>query len=121
MTELKCPFCHKKLQSDDLLCSCINEKCEESFDMVGTELLWQKVIDLQDDLLALETELAKCKKQVKKLRKQNRTLTESLGEYFNRWIDANIQALKNKDQIRHLTEQEQARHQAIIDQIKGGK
>jgi hypothetical protein len=74
-----------------------------------------------DDLLALETELAKCKKQVKKLREQNRTLTESLGEYFNRWIDANIQAIKDKDQIRVLTEQEQARHQLIIDQIKGLK
>lgn len=74
-----------------------------------------------DDLLALETELAKYKKQVKKLREQNRTLTESLGEYFNRWMDANIQAIKDKDQIRVLTEQEQARHQLIIDQLKGLK
>ena len=57
MTELKCPFCHKKLQSDDLLCSCINEKCEESFDMVGTELLWQKVIDLQYDLIDTKKKL----------------------------------------------------------------
>ena len=74
-----------------------------------------------DDLLALETELAKCKKQIKKLRKQNRILRESLAEYFNKWIDANIQAMKDKDQIRVLTEQEQARHQLIIDQLKGGK
>ena len=50
MTELKCPFCHKRLQNDDLLCSCINEKCEESFDMVGTEMIWQKVIDLKEEL-----------------------------------------------------------------------
>lgn len=74
-----------------------------------------------DDLLALETELAKCKKQVKKLREQNRILRESVGEYFNKWIDANIQAIKDKDQIRVLTEQEQARHQLIIDQLKGLK
>ena len=74
-----------------------------------------------DDLLALETELAKCKKQIKKLCKQNRILRESLAEYFNKWIDANIQAMKDKDQIRVLTEQEQARHQLIIDQLKGGK
>lgn len=74
-----------------------------------------------DDLMALESELAKCKKQVKKLRKQNRILRESLGEYFNKWIDANIQLIKDKDQIRHLTEQEQARHQLIIDQLKGLK
>ena len=75
--------------------------------MYGSKEMWQ--------------ELAKCKEQIKKLRKQNRTLTESLGEYFNRWIDASIQAIKNKDQVRVLTEQEQARHQAIINQIKGGK
>ena len=47
---MKCPFCQQKLQYDDLLCSCINEHCEESFDMVGTELLWQKVIDLKQEI-----------------------------------------------------------------------
>ena len=49
--ELVCPFCQQKLDYDDLLCSCINEHCEESFDMVGTELLWQKVIDLKQELI----------------------------------------------------------------------
>ena len=51
MSELKCPFCQQELDYDDLLCSCINEYCEESFDMVGTELLWQKVIDLKQELI----------------------------------------------------------------------
>ena len=50
MSNLKCPFCQQKLDYDDLLCSCINEHCEESFDMVGTELLWQKVIDLKQEI-----------------------------------------------------------------------
>lgn len=50
MSKLKCPFCQQKLDYDDLLCSCINEHCEESFDMVGTELLWQKVIDLKQEI-----------------------------------------------------------------------
>ena len=50
MSELKCPFCQQELDYDDLLCSCINEYCEESFDMVGTELLWQKVIDLKQEI-----------------------------------------------------------------------
>lgn len=50
MSKLKCPFCKQTLQYDDLLCSCINEHCEESFDMVGTELLWQKVIDLKQEI-----------------------------------------------------------------------
>lgn len=49
-TKLKCPFCNKKLDNDDMLCSCINEYCEESFDMVGTEMMWQKVIDLKEEL-----------------------------------------------------------------------
>lgn len=48
--KLICPFCQQELQYDDLLCSCINEYCEESFDMVGTELLWQKVINLKQEL-----------------------------------------------------------------------
>lgn len=51
MSDMKCPFCRQKLDYDDLLCSCINEHCEESFDMVGTELLWQKVIDLKQELI----------------------------------------------------------------------
>ncbi len=50
MSKLKCPFCQQKLQYDDLLCNCINEHCEESFDMVGTEMLWQKVIDLKQEI-----------------------------------------------------------------------
>ena len=50
MSDMKCPFCQQELDYDDLLCSCINEYCEESFDMVGTELLWQKVIDLKQEL-----------------------------------------------------------------------
>ena len=50
MNDMKCPFCQHKLQYDDLLCSCVNEHCEESFDMVGTELLWQKVIDLKQEI-----------------------------------------------------------------------
>ena len=49
-TKLKCPFCNEKLDNDDVLCSCINEYCEESFDMVGTEMIWQKVIDLKEEL-----------------------------------------------------------------------
>lgn len=75
--------------------------------MYGSKEMWQ--------------ELTNNKQQIKKLRKQNRILRESLGEYFNKWIDASIQAIKDKDQIRVLTEQEQARHQLIIDQIKGLK
>lgn len=43
------------------------------------------------------------------------------GEYFNKWIDISIQAIKNKDQIRVLTEQELANHQATMDQLKGLK
>lgn len=44
MSDMKCPFCQQELDADDLLFSCINENCEESFDMVGTEMLWQELI-----------------------------------------------------------------------------
>lgn len=107
MTDMKCPFCHQKLDTWAKYTD-------------GTSKVWCSKCNLFGDSKLFQ-ELAKCKEQVKKLRKQNRTLTESLGEYFNRWIDASIQAIKSKDQVRVLTEQEQARHQAIIDQIKGGK
>ena len=49
-TKLKCPFCNEKLDNDDVLCNFLNEYCEESFDMVGTEMIWQKVIDLKEEL-----------------------------------------------------------------------
>lgn len=108
MTDMKCPYCRHPLNQDDpQTIECRNSSCKKTWFMYGSKEIWQ--------------ELAKYKEQVKKLRKQNRILRESLGEYFNKWIDANIRVLKDKDQIRHLTEQEQARHQAIIDQIKGGK
>lgn len=50
MSDMKCPFCQQELDYDDLLGSCINEHCEESFDMVGTESLWQKVINLKQEI-----------------------------------------------------------------------
>ena len=50
MSDMKCPFCQQELDYDDLLGSCINEDCEESFDMVGTESLWRKVIDLKQEI-----------------------------------------------------------------------
>lgn len=116
MSDMKCPFCKEEIISD--LCLMFNKKDKDYTN--GRQIYKCIKCGLLGDSKLFQ-ELAKYKKQVKKLRKQNRTLTESLDEYFNKWIDANIQAIKNKDQIRYLTEQEQARHQAIIDQIKGGK
>ena len=107
MTDMKCPYCRHKL-----------ETWAKYTD--GTSKVWCHECNIFGDSKLFE-DLNKNKQQIKKLRKQNRILRESLGEYFNKWIDASIQALKDKDQIRHLTEQEQARHQLIIDQIKGGK
>ena len=107
MTDMKCPFCRQKLDTWAKYTD-------------GTSKVWCSKCNLFGDSKLFQ-ELAKCKEQVKKLRKQNRTLTESLGEYFNRWIDASIQALKSKDQVMHLTEQEQARHQLILDKLKGLK
>ena len=111
MTDMKCPYCRQELVEiqfgEQRYWTCINDKCDKSVGLGGNKKLWQELIN--------------SKEQIKKLRKQNRILRESLGEYFNKWINASIQAIKDKDQIRVLTEQEQARHQAIIDQIKGGK
>lgn len=50
MSDMRCPFCQQELDYDDLLGSCINEHCEESFDMVGTESLWRKVINLKQEI-----------------------------------------------------------------------
>ena len=104
---MKCPFCHRKLDTQAKYTD-------------GTSKVWCSKCNLFGDSKLFQ-ELAKCKKQIKELRKQNRTLTESVGEYFNRCIDASIQAIKNKDQVRVLTEQELARHQLIFDKLKGLK
>ena len=122
MTDIKCPYCDKTLHCGAQLNSdghiielyqCANPECEPTEFLVGCKEFW--------DILEQHKRSAKAVEQVKKLRKQNRILRESLGEYFNKWIDASIQAIKDKDQIRVMTEQEQARHQLIIDQIKGLK
>ena len=84
MTENKliCPFCNKKLDYDDLLCSCINEYCEESFDMVGTEMIWQKVIDLQYDLIDTKKKLDVAVGALKEIRKcHNYTTDEAFVAY----------------------------------------
>ena len=65
MSDMKCPFCQKKLDYDDLLGSCINEHCEESFDMVGTESLWQKVINLKQELDCTRKALDLAKERLK--------------------------------------------------------
>lgn len=107
MTDMKCPYCRHKL-----------ETWAKYTD--GTSKVWCPKCNIFGDSKLFE-DLNKNKEQIKKLRKQNRILRESLGEYFNKWINASIQAIKDKDQIRVMTEQEQARHQLIIDQLKGLK
>lgn len=122
MTDIKCPYCDKTLHCGAQLDSdghiielyqCANPECESTEFLVGCKEFW--------DILGQHKRTAKAVEQIKKLRKQNRILRESLAEYFDKWIDANIKAMKDKDQIRVLTEQEQARHQLIIDQLKGLK
>ena len=108
MTDIKCPYCRHPLNQDDpQSIECRNSSCKKTWFMYGSKEMWQ--------------ELTNNKQQIKKLRKQNRILRESLGEYFNKWIDISIQAIKDKDQIRVLTEQELANHQATMDQLKGLK
>lgn len=62
--ELKCPFCQQELDYDDLLCSCINEY------WVGTELLWQKVIDLKQELDRTKKQLKIAVDALKRLEKE---------------------------------------------------
>lgn len=100
MSELKCPFCQQKLDYDDLLGSCINEHCEESFDMVGTESLWQKVIDLKQELdctrKALEQSETCCtewEKQALDYKAENIALSGEL-ERTRKALDVAVDALK---------------------------
>lgn len=86
--KLFCPFCQQKLDFDDLLGSCINEKCEESFDMVGTKMLWQKVIDLQDDLIDTKKKLDRYEKVLEKIAK-DRKIISMIGYSFDNEIYIN--------------------------------
>ena len=45
MTDMKCPFCNQELDRDlKGECGCINEKCQKSVFMFGSEELWQELI-----------------------------------------------------------------------------
>ena len=121
MGDMKCPFCQQKLDYDDLLCSCINEHCEESFDMIGTELFWQKVIDLKQEIertrKALDVAVNALKEQqrwlgvircsmVSHLNNKNNTLLE---HYDTDPTVQNIDKAKNilKKQLNEITALEQ--------------
>ena len=45
MTDMKCPFCNQELDRDlKGECGCINEQCQKSVFMFGSEELWQELI-----------------------------------------------------------------------------
>lgn len=93
MSDMKCPFCQQELDYDDLLGSCINEDCEESFDMVGTELLWQKVIDLKQELERTRKALDKAKWWLNEIVESHRCTPISTAEMALK----EITALEQKD------------------------
>lgn len=101
MTDMKCPICKRNMHDysfGELKC----EKCN----LVGDEELWEL--------------FAKSRELVKKLRKKNRILTNSVSEYFSRWMNTNIEAMKLRDWVKHYRELQEAQHQLTIDKIKGG-
>lgn len=105
---MKCPICKRELSYADTIdggFEILTCDCKRAIWFFGNDKIWQ--------------ELARSRELVKKLREKNRILTNSLSEYFNRWIDANIETIKLRDKVKHYQEQEQATHQAIIDEIKG--
>lgn len=93
MSNIKCPFCRHKLQFDDLLCSCVNEHCEESFDMVGTEMLWQKVIDLKQEIDGTRKALDRAKWWLHEIVESHRCTPISTAEMALK----EITALEQKD------------------------
>jgi hypothetical protein len=101
MSNLKCPFCQQELQYDDLLCSCINEHCEESFDMVGTELLWEKVIDLKQEIDSTRKALDIAKDKLDTVRQYHRGTAvirpDDIAAYCDRALEQ-ITALEQKDE-----------------------
>ena len=45
MSYMKCPFCQQELDRDlKGECGCINEQCQKSVFMFGSEELWQELI-----------------------------------------------------------------------------
>lgn len=48
---MKCPFCNQELDIDlKGECGCINEKCQKSVFMFGSEELWQELIRTKKQL-----------------------------------------------------------------------
>lgn len=102
-TKLKCPFCNEKLDNDDVLCSCINEYCEESFDMVGTEMIWQKVIDIKEELDRTRKALDVAIEGLKSANAHNIINCEAIYGIDPNKDDVNITISKALDQINEIT------------------
>lgn len=62
---MKCPFCQQELDMDMCgECGCINEQCQKSVFMFGSEELWQELIRTRKALETIKKELDIRKKQV---------------------------------------------------------
>ena len=58
-SELKCPFCQTELDMDMMgEISCPNDSCKESVFLVGTEDMWQALIQAKQDLERAEVMIA---------------------------------------------------------------
>ena len=106
MSDMKCPFCQQKLQYDDLLCSCINEHCEESFDMVGTELLWQKVIDLKQEIDSTRKALDVAVDALKLMYQGNGDPQDIMRYIDNRWTPVRRLCKQTLEQITALEQKD---------------
>ena len=60
MTDMKCPFCQQELDRDlKGECGCINEQCQKSVFMFGSEELWQEFIRTRKALEIIKKEFHK--------------------------------------------------------------
>lgn len=51
ISNLKCPFCQQELYQDYTgIMYCCNEDCEQSADWYGSQILWQELAQVKQDL-----------------------------------------------------------------------
>ena len=66
-SKLKCPFCGEELDKDiSGEFGCPNEKCKNSMFLIGTEEMWQALIQSQKDLAVTKDFLQKIRMFVHK-------------------------------------------------------
>jgi hypothetical protein len=101
-SKMKCPFCGVELDKDiSGEFGCPNEKCKKSMFLIGTEEMWQALIQAKQDLEQyehkdnLQQQLNANNNQIQENYKQIVEIDEQIIENLEKDLQTAVQALKD--------------------------